>query len=128
LLAEAYGHMGQPEVGLEMLAEALSVVATTDARWWEAEIYRLQGDLLLHLPTPEVSRAEASFHQALHVSRRQQAKSLELRTAMSLSRLWQQQARRTDARQLLADVYRRFTEGFDTADLQTAKAMLEELA
>jgi tetratricopeptide (TPR) repeat protein len=128
LLAEAYGHVGQPEAGLAMLTEALSVAATTEARWWDAEIYRLQGDLLLHLPTPEVSQAEASFHQALQVARRQQAKSLELRAAMSLSRLWQQQARHTGARQLLADIYRQFTEGFATADLQTAKAMLKELA
>jgi predicted ATPase len=128
LLAEAYGQVGQPEVGLAVLAEALTVMATTEARWWEAELYRLQGDLLLHLPSPDVSRAEASFHQALDVARRQQAKALELRAAMSLSRLWQQQALRTEARQLLADIYRWFTEGFDTADLQTAKALLEELA
>jgi predicted ATPase len=128
LLAEAYGQMGQPEAGLKVLAEALTVVATTEARWWEAEIYRLQGELLLHLPSPDVSQAEASFHQALDVARRQQAKALELRAAMSLSRLWQRQGKRQEARQLLADVYRRFTEGFDTADLQTAKAMLEERA
>jgi predicted ATPase len=128
LLAEAYGHVGQPEAGLAVLAGALTVMATTEARWWEAEIYRLRGDLLLHLPSPEVSQAEASFHQALDVARRQQAKALELRTAMSLSRLWQQQAQRTEARQLLADVYCWFTEGFGTADLRSAKALLEELA
>ena len=120
--------VGQPEAGLAVLAEALTVVATTEARWWEAELYRLRGDLLLHLPNPDVSQVEALFHQALDVARRQQAKALELRAAMSLSRLWQQQARRTEARQLLADIYRWFTEGFDTADLQAAKALLEELA
>ncbi len=128
LLVEAHGRVGQPEAGLTVLAGALTVMDTTEARWWEAEIYRLQGDLLLHLPSPEVSQAEASFHQALDVARRQQAKALELRAAISLSRLWQQQARRTEARQLLADIYRWFTEGFDTADLQTAKALLEELS
>jgi tetratricopeptide (TPR) repeat protein len=128
LLAEAYGHAGQPEAGLEVLAEALTVGTATEARWWEAEIYRLQGDLLLRLPSSDVSQAEASFHQALDVARRQQARALELRAAMSLSRLWQQQAQRTESRQLLADIYRWFTEGFDTPDLQCAKAMLEELA
>jgi predicted ATPase len=128
LLAEAYGQAGQPETGLVVLAEALTVVATTEARWWEAELYRLQGDLLLQLPSPDVCQAEASFHQALDLARRQQAKALELRAATSHSRLWQQQARHTKARQLLADIYRWFTEGFDTADLQTAKALLEELA
>jgi predicted ATPase len=128
LLAEAYGQARQPEAGLQVLAEALTLVAATEERWWEAELYRLQGDLLLHLPSPDVFQAEASFHQALDVARRQQAKALELRAAMSLSRLWQQQAQRTEARQLLADIYRWFTEGFATADLQTAKALLEELA
>jgi predicted ATPase len=128
LLAEAYGQARQPEAGLQVLAEALTLVAATEERWWEAELYRLQGDLLLHLPSPNVSQAEASFHQALDVARRQQAKALELRAALSLSQLWQQQARRTEARQLLADIYRWFTEGFDTADLQTAKALLKELA
>jgi predicted ATPase len=120
--------VGQPEAGLAVLAEALTVMVTTEARWWEAELYRLRGDLLLHLPNPDVSQAEASFHQALDVARRQQAKALELRTALSLSRLWQHRGKRTEARQLLADIYRWFTEGFDTADLLAAKALLEELA
>jgi predicted ATPase len=84
--------------------------------------------LLLHLPSADVSQAEASFHQALDVARRQQAKALELRASISLSRLWQRQARRIEGRQLLADIYRWFTEGFDTVDLQTARALLEELA
>jgi predicted ATPase len=128
VLAEAHGQVGQPEAGLAVLAEALTLVATAEARWWEAELYRLQGDLLLHLPSPDVSQAEVSFHQALDVARRQQAKALELRAATSLSRLWQQQARRTEARQLLAGLYGWFTEGFDTPDLQTAKAFLEDLA
>jgi DNA-binding winged helix-turn-helix (wHTH) protein/predicted ATPase len=128
VLAEAYGHVGQPEAGLAVLADSLTVVATTEARWWEAEIYRLQGDLLLHLPSPDIPQAELCFQRALEVARRQQAKALELRAATSLSRLWQRQGKCEEACQLLADIYRWFTEGFDTADLQTAKALLEELA
>jgi predicted ATPase/DNA-binding winged helix-turn-helix (wHTH) protein len=128
LLAEAYGQAAQPEAGLTLLAEALTLVATTEERWWEAELSRLTGALQLQLPIPDVPQAEACFQRALDVARQQQAKALELRAAMSLSRLWQQQGQRTKARQLLADIYRWFTEGFDTADLQTAKALLEELA
>jgi predicted ATPase len=128
LLAEAYGHVGQPEAGLAVLAEACTIVATTEARWWEAEIYRLQGDLLLRLPSPDFSHAEASFHQALDMARRQQAKALELRAAVSCARLWQRQGKREEARQQLASIYGWFTEGFDTPDLQTAGALLEALA
>ena len=127
LLAEAYGQAGQPEAGLTVLAEALTLVAATEERWWEAEVYRLQGALLLQLPRPDVGQAEACFQQALDVARRQQAKALELRAALSLSRLWQQQGKRAEARQLLAPIYGWFTEGFDTADLQEAKALLEAL-
>jgi predicted ATPase len=127
LLAEAYGQAGRPEVGLRVLAEALTLVATTEARWWEAELHRLKGALLLELPNPDVHQAETCFQQALAVARGQQAKSLELRAAMSLSRLWQQQGQREAARELLASIYGWFTEGIDTADLQEAKALLEEL-
>jgi predicted ATPase len=128
LLAEAYGQGGQPEVGLQVLAEALTLVAATEERWWEAELYRLQGTLRLQLPSPEASQAEASLRQSLEVARRQQAKSLELRAAMSLARLWQQQGKRTEAHALLAEIYGWFTAGFDTADLQEAKALLDALA
>jgi adenylate cyclase len=128
LLAEAYGQAGQPEAGLAVPAQALTLVEATEERWWEGELYRLRGDLLLHLPSPEVSRAEASFHQALDLARRQQAKALELRAAVSLSRLWQQQGRRDEARQLLTEIYGWFTEAFDTPDLQEADALLKELA
>jgi predicted ATPase len=128
LLAEAYDQAGQSEVGLTFLAEALTLVEATEERWWEAELYRLKGELLLRLPLPNIPQATACFHQALDVARNQQAKALELRAALSLSRLWQQQAQRTEAHQLLADIYGWFTEGFDTADLQEAKALLEELA
>src|SRR5215468_8941144 len=93
-----------------------------------AEVYRVQGELLLLQATPDASQAEMSFHHALDVARRQQAKSLELRAAMSLARLWQHQGKRAEARDLLAPVYGWFTEGFDTADLQEARALLDELA
>jgi predicted ATPase/DNA-binding winged helix-turn-helix (wHTH) protein len=127
LLAEAYVEAGQPEPGLAVLDEAFTLVATTEARWWEAELSRLKGVLLLRLPSPEVPQAEACFQQALEVARRQQAKALELRAALSLSRLRQQQDQRQAARELLAPIYGWFTEGLNTADLQEAKALLEEL-
>ena len=101
---------------------------TTGERHFEAEVYRIKGDLLLRQAVPDAPQAEACFQQALAVARRQQAKSWELRTALSLSRLWQQQGKRDAARQLLADVYGWFTEGFDTPDLQDAKALLDALA
>jgi predicted ATPase len=91
-------------------------------------VYRLKGELLLQLAAPDVPQAEACFQQALTVARRQQAKSWELRTAMSLSRLWQQQGKHAEACGLLASIYGWFTEGFDTADLQEAKVLLEELS
>jgi predicted ATPase len=128
LLAEAYGQAGQPEAGLTVLSEALTLVATMEARWWEAELSRLRGELLLLYPRPEVPQAEACLCQALEVARRQQAKALELRVALSLCRVWQCQGKREDARQLLVGVYSWFTEAFDTSDLQAAKALLEELS
>jgi predicted ATPase len=99
-------------------------MATTEMRWWEAEVSRLQGELLLQLPSPDVPQVEVCFQQALAVARRQQAKALELRAALSLSRLWQQQGQRAAARDLLAPLYAWFTEGFDTPDLQEAKLLL----
>ena len=103
-------------------------MATTETRWWEAEVSRLQGELLRHLPSPDVPQAEAAFLRALDVARRQQAKALELRAAMSLARLWQGQGKHTAARQLLIPIYGCFTEELDTADLQEARGLLEELA
>jgi predicted ATPase len=126
LLAEAYGKVGQAEEGLSALAEALALVDQSGERWWEAELYRLKGELLLARSTENQTEAEACFHQALDVARHQQAKSLELRAAMSLSRLWQQQGKQAEARALLAPIYGWFTEGFDTADLQEAKVLLDE--
>ena len=125
LLAEAYGIRGQPETGLTMLTEALTGVDKTGERWYEAEIYRLTGELLLQQSSDHQTEAEFSFHHALDIARSQQAKSLELRTATSLARLWHQQGKRQEAHDLLAPIYGWFTEGFDTADLQEAKALLE---
>jgi predicted ATPase len=128
LLAEAYGKVGLAEEGLSVLAEALAAVDKSGERFWEAELSRLKGELLLMRPVCDEPEAEACFHQAFDIAHRQQATSLELRAALSLSRLWQRQGKRDAARQLLAEIYGWFTEGFDTADLQEAKALLEELS
>jgi predicted ATPase len=134
LVAEAYGHVGQAAEGLTALTEALTAAHQTGERWHEAELYRLKGELLLIQSTGRAgsgavpTEVEACFRQALDMARRQQAKSWELRAAVSLSRLWQRQGRRDEARQLLSEIYRWFTEGFDTPDLRRAKALLEELS
>jgi class 3 adenylate cyclase/predicted ATPase len=127
LLAEAHGKAGHAEEGLAVLAEGLAVVEKTGARNFEAELYRLQGELLLRQAAPDAPQAASCFQQALNITRHQQAKTLELRAAVSLSRLWQQQGKRAEARDLLTPIYGWFTEGFDTADLQEAKALLEGL-
>ena len=128
LLAEACGHTGQATEGLTLLAEALAQAHNTVDAWTEAELQRLKGELLLSLSADTHAEAEGCSHQALALACRQQAKSWELWAAMSLSRLWQQQGKQAEAQALLAPVYGWFTEGFDTADLQEAKALLEELA
>jgi predicted ATPase len=128
MLADVCDHLGHPEDGLRALAEAHTLVEQYEERWWEAEVSRLRSVLLLQQPGTPQAEAEAWLQQALEIARRQSAKSLELRAAMSLSRLWQQQGKRADAHALLAAVYGWFTEGFDTADLQEAKALLEELS
>jgi predicted ATPase len=127
-MAEVYGLGGQTDAGLMLLTEALTLVDKTDERWYEAEIYRLKGEILLVHAAEHRTAAETCFRQACDVARRQQAKSWELRAAMSLARLWQQQGKQAAARALLAPVYGWFTEGFDTADLQDAKVLLETLA
>jgi predicted ATPase len=127
LLAEAYGHGGQADEGLRRLTEALATVGNTGERWWEAELYRLTGELLLRQAVPNIPQAEACLHQALAGARQQQARSWELRAAMSLSRLWQQQGKHAAARHLLAEIYSWFTEGFDTPDLRQARTLLDEL-
>jgi predicted ATPase len=129
LLAEAYGRVGQPEAGRTVLAEALALVEQTGQRIYEAELHRLQGELMvLHAGAEGSAEAEPCFQRALDVARHQEAKALELRAVRSLSRFWQHQGKRAEAYELLAPVYSWFSEGFDTADLQEAKALLEELA
>jgi predicted ATPase len=146
LLAEAYGKAGQVEEGLGALAEALTVVDKSGGRFYEAELYRLKGELTLQkfqvsgfkfqvtnpqllIPTPHAeAEAEACFLKAIEIARRQSAKSWELRAVMSLARLWQSQGKRTEAHKLLSEIYGWFTEGFDTKDLQEAKALVEELS
>jgi TOMM system kinase/cyclase fusion protein len=127
LLAEALATKGRIEEGLSTLAEALALVEKSGERWWQAELYRLQGELLLQRARPDVSEAEAALQHALDVARRQQARSLELRITMSLSRLWQGQGKPDRAWRVLEAIYGWFTEGFDTPDLTEAKALLETL-
>jgi DNA-binding winged helix-turn-helix (wHTH) protein/predicted ATPase len=127
LLAEACGKAGQTTEGLAALEAALALVHKNAERYFEAEIYRLRGELLRHAQG-RPDETEACFQQALAVARRQQARALELRAAVSLARLWQQHGKCRDAYDVLAPIYDWFTEGFDTVDLQDARALLEELA
>jgi class 3 adenylate cyclase/predicted ATPase len=155
-LATAYAAVEQIKEGLTVLAEALTVAGKTGERFYEAELYRLKGQLTLQSktslwqvsdksqasqgmsevpstqhPTPSTqaeAETEACFHKAIEVARKQQAKSWELRAVMSLARLWQQQGKTAEAHQMLAEIYGWFTEGFDTKDLQEARALLEELS
>jgi predicted ATPase len=126
-LAEISAHLGYTEDGLQALVEAHTLVEQHENRWWEAEVHRLRGVLLLRQPGTPPAEAEACFQRALDIARRQEAKSLELRAAMSLARLWQQQGKDAEARELLGSIYGWFTEGFDTADLQDAKVLLAAL-
>jgi predicted ATPase len=129
LLAEAYGKVGQIEEGLTALAEALAFVDKTGECYNEAELYRLKGELTLQSSVQRlesrVKEAEECFLKAIEITRRQQAKSLELRATTSLARLWQQQGKQREARTMLSEIYHWFTEGFDTKDLQEAKALLD---
>jgi predicted ATPase len=127
-LAKAYAELGQFDGAWRRIGEAMSAVATTKERWCEAEVYRTAGEIALKSPQPDAAKAEKYFERAFAVARRQQAKSWELRAAMSLARLWRDQGKTVEARELLAPVYGWFTEGFDTRDLKEAKALLEELA
>jgi predicted ATPase len=127
VLADVAAHLGHPADGLQALAEAHILVEQQEERWWEAEVYRLRGVLLLRQEGTSQAEAEAWLQRALDIARRQEAKSLELRAAMSLARLWQRHDKCQEAHALLAPIYGWFTEGFDTADLQEAKALLEEL-
>ena len=124
--AEIYGMAAQPDEGLDRLAEAAKMAEATQERWTEAEMHRLRGTLLLS--THEHAAAENSFRRALAFARQRQTKFWELRASMSLARLWRDQGKRDEARDLLAPVYGWFTEGFDTRDLKEAKPLMEELA
>ena len=126
LLADAYGKAHQPKQGLTQLSEAERLIEVTDERWAEAEVHRIRGELLI--ATDEFDAAETNFRRAAMVAQRQDAKLFELRATTSLARLWRDQGKREQARDLLAPVYGWFTEGFDTPDLKEAKAMLEALA
>jgi predicted ATPase len=128
VLADAAGQGGQVEEGLRLLAEALTMFEAGQQGELLAEAYRLQGEFLLCQAVSNATQAEACFQQTLEVARRQQTKSYELRAASSLSRLWQQQGKYAEARELLAPLYSWFTEGFDTADLQEAQALLDALS
>jgi DNA-binding SARP family transcriptional activator len=125
-LAEAFSRAGDPGAGLSTLAEGITLVQQTGVGQWEAELHRLRGELLA-LAGADDDLVEASFQRALEVARRQQARSFELRTAVSLARLWQRQGRFRDARRLLQPLYAWFTEGFEAADLADARALLEAL-
>jgi predicted ATPase len=127
-LAEAYGQAGQIDEGLRALAEAFAYIAQAGERWWEAELHRLKGELLLLKSSDNHAAAASCFQQALALARHQQAKSWELRAATCLARLWQRQGKHAEAHALLAPIYGWFTEGFDTTDLQDARTLLAELA
>ena len=149
LLAEACGKVGQTEEGLSALTEALGIVHKNGEREYEAELYRLKGTLTLQQESQKAKgkaqkskvsnpksqilnpksqgEVEACFLKAIDIAQKQQAKSLELRATVSLARLWQQQGKQKEAHQMLSEVYGWFTEGFDTKDLQEAKALLEAL-
>jgi predicted ATPase len=128
LLAEALAFAGKTEEGLAALDDALATAAASGVKGWDAEIHRLRGELTGRLPHPDPAKAEGSFRTALAIAREQGTRGYELRAATSLARLWREQGRRGEARDLLAPVYGWFTEGFDTADLKEAKRLLDELA
>ena len=127
-LAIAYVKLRQVDDARRSIDEAMMAIKTKKERYWEAEVYRIAGEIALKSPEPDAAKAEAYFERALAIARQQQAKSWELRTAMSMARLWRDQGKPQQARELLSPVYGWFTEGFDTLDLKEAKALLEELA
>ena len=125
LKAEAVAEIGRVDEAIDILTEALKLSEKGNQRCYASELHRLKGVFLLQKECAD--KAEDNLQQALNIARRQQAKSLELRAAVSLGRLWQQRSKQAEARELLGEVYGWFTEGFDTADLRDAKALLEEL-
>jgi predicted ATPase len=126
-LASAYAELGQFDDAWRYINEAMTAVETTKERWCEAEVNRVAGEIALKSPEPDAVKVQTYFERALTVARQQQAKSWELRAAISMARLWRDQGKRDEARELLAPVYGWFTEGFDTLDLKEAKALLDEL-
>jgi hypothetical protein len=127
-LAKGYADLGQFDDAWRSIGEAISAMETTKESWCEAEVYRTAGEIALKSPKPDAEKAEAYFERALAVARQQEAKSWELRAAMSMARLWRDQGKPDQARDLLAPIYDWFTEGHDTLDLKEAKALLDELA
>jgi predicted ATPase len=127
-LAMAYADLGQSDDARRCIDDAIEKVERSKEKWCEAEVHRIAGEIALKSPQPDAAKAEKYFERALVVARQQQAKSWELRAAMSKARLWRDQGKRDEARELLAPVYGWFTEGFDTLDLKEARALLDELA
>jgi predicted ATPase len=127
-LAKAYSELGDFDDAWSCISEAVTAIEATKETWYEAEVNRIAGEITLLSPGSEAAQAEAYFERALAIARQQQAKSWELRASMSLARLWRDQGKVSEARELLAPVYGWFTEGFETRDLKEAKALLEELA
>jgi predicted ATPase len=127
-LARAYVDLGELDDAWRCIDEAMTAMQTSKERWCEAEVNRIAGEIALKSSKPDTAKAQEYFERALTVARAQQAKSWELRAAMSMARLWRDQGKPQQARELLAPVYGWFTEGFDTLDLKEAKALLEELA
>ena len=127
-LARAYAQLGQVDDAWRCICEAITTMETTKERWYEAEVHRVAGEIARMSPGAGTASAEAYLEQALAIARAQQAKSWELRVAMSMARLWCDQGKRDEARDLLAPIYGWFTEGFDTRDLKEAKGLLDGLA
>ena len=127
-LGIAYAELRRFDDAWRCIGEAMSAVETTKETWFEAEVNRIAGEIALKSLVPDPEKAEAYFERAVAIARKQEAKSLELRAAMSMARLWRNQGKRDEARDLLAPVYSWFTEGFDTLDLKEARALLDTLA
>jgi predicted ATPase len=127
-LTRAYAELGQLDHAWRCIREAVKMIEAAKERWPEAEVHRTAGEIALLSANRDATKAEAYLERALAVARQQQTKSWELRASMSLARLWRDQGKVSEARELLAPVYGWFSEGFDTRDLKEAKALLEELA
>jgi predicted ATPase len=127
-LAKAHAELGQFDEAWRCVGDATNQIKSTKETWPDAEVHRVAGEIALMLPKADTAKAEVYFERALAIARQQQAKSWELRAAMSMARLWRDQGKRNEARDLLAPVYGWFTEGFNTLDLKEAKALLDELA